>query len=218
MDFAAGTFAGVLQAITCHPLDTMKTVRQANMSIQWNPRFLYRGLSVPLLSNGAISTVTYGVYYHSKTNGCSFATSCALAGFAAGVVCGPVELYKIRLQIPKKVITKTSPFLGTGCSIVREMPSMFVYYAAYEHCEAKGYSPLLGGGIAGLCGWLAMFHIDVVKTRIQSGAAKTVKDAIRMGNMNRGLGYCLMRAAPHNAIGFWGFHWFKQQFEKENIN
>ena len=71
MDFLAGTFAGIMQAIICHPLDTMKTVRQANKSIIWHPKFMYRGLSVPILSNGAISTVTYGTYYYAKENGFS---------------------------------------------------------------------------------------------------------------------------------------------------
>ena len=208
MDFLAGTFAGIMQAIICHPLDTMKTVRQANKNIIWHPKFMYRGLSVPILSNGVISTVTYGTYYYAKENGFSFVSSSLMAGVSAGLVCGPVELYKISLQIPNK--TKFRPTLGLGLSILRETPSMIIYYKAYETCEQKQIHPAFGGAIAGTCSWLSMFHIDVIKTRIQSGQAKTIVNAVKMGQLNNGLGYCLLRAAPHNAIGFWAFHWFKE--------
>ena len=211
MDFLAGTFAGVMQAITCHPLDTMKTVRQANQTIKWTPKFLYRGLSVPLLSNGAISTVTFGVYYHSKENGFSFTTSCLLAGVAAGLTCGPVELYKIQLQT-KSSPKVFNPTLGLGVSLLRETPSMLVYYKAYETSQEYNLHPAVGGAIAGTFSWMSMFHLDVIKTRIQAGQASTIMGAIKMGKLNNGLGYCLLRSAPHNAIGFWAFHWFKEQF------
>ena len=180
MDFLAGTFAGIMQALTCHPLDTMKTVRQANKTIYWNPRFLYRGLSVPILSNGAISTVTFGTYYYAKENDYSFTSRCLMAGISAGLVCGPFELYKIRLQIPNQ-IGGFNPTVGLGLSLLRETPSMLIYYKTYETLEEKKIHPAIGGAIAGTCSWLSMFHIDVIKTRIQSGAAKSILDAIKMG-------------------------------------
>ena len=210
-DFLAGIFAGCVQALTCHPLDTMKTLIQANKPIQFNPRFLYRGLTVPLASNGLISSATFGVYYSSKESGVSFGNSCLLAGVTAGLVCNPVELYKIRLQIPNSL--PYNPTRGLFWTLLRETPSMYFYYSAYEYCEEMNCHPAVGGGIAGTCSWLTMFHIDVIKTRIQSGVASTAREAIQQGHMNRGLGYCLARAIPHNAIGFWAFHWAKDQFK-----
>mmetsp|Transcript_19140 Transcript_19140/g.37264 ORF Transcript_19140/g.37264 Transcript_19140/m.37264 type:complete len:91 (+) Transcript_19140:3-275(+) len=72
----------------------------------------------------------------------------------------------------------------------------------------------MAGGAAGVCGWIIIFPVDTVKTRVQARQASEptfkIMDCVRqmmkeepMGRaFTRGLGVCLIRAVPVNAVTF----------------
>lgn len=75
------------------------------------------------------------------------------------------------------------------------------------------YHPLIGGAIAGEAYWLSCFPIDLLKSKLQSDSwespkyknlvdcyAQTKKNGI--GGFYQGIGPCLLRAMPVNAITF----------------
>lgn len=66
----------------------------------------------------------------------------------------------------------------------------------------------ISGGIAGCSSWLFTYPLDTVKSRIQGNICKTMKDAIKMGNLFTGLNYCLLRAFIANSIGFTTYEYF----------
>jgi hypothetical protein len=54
--------------------------------------------------------------------------------------------------------------------------------------------------------WLSVYPIDVIKTRIQAGDTTPILNQVRelgVRGLSRGLGWCLLRAAPVNAVTFW---------------
>jgi hypothetical protein len=77
-----------------------------------------------MLTNGAISTATFGTYYHLRERGTSFEVACVASGVLAGLCAGPAELVKVRRQLG--VRTPLRPLLGTGLAVVREVASTVV--------------------------------------------------------------------------------------------
>lgn len=86
---------------------------------------------------------------------------------------------------------------------LKEMPSATVYYTTYHYLKEKEYPILLSGSIAGVSSWFSIYPLDTIKTRLQSGLAKSVREAIRQRNLWRGLHLCLGRAFITNGIGFY---------------
>ena len=76
----------------------------------------------------------------------------------------------------------------------------------------------LAGGFAGIFSWFFTFPIDTIKTRIQNGSSKTIKDAYKKGNLWSGLSFCISRAFFVNGIHFYIYesslknyrNWFKE--------
>ena len=170
----------------------------------------------------------------------------AVAGSAAFVVTTPVELLKSRLQIQygsggaarytgmidcaRQTIRESGLrglYQGSVTTIMRDAPASFAWYGGYETTkraitggnpdEATPAVMLFSGGIGGICNWLVMYPIDVVKTRMQTagpGVYSSVPNAflvtyreLGIRGMLRGLSPCLARAFPANAACFLGYEY-----------
>jgi len=182
-----------------------------------------------------------------------------IAGATAGglqcIICCPMELAKTRVQIQgqgesrKYYSTHSHAYKGSidcitkiykaegirGCyrgmstTLLREVPSFGVYFAAYEFfCstlekrhpgEHLGLPALLiAGGMSGMCSWMSTYPIDVIKSRLQADGVggvnqyKGIIDCIvksyhepHSGGFSvffRGLNSTLLRAFPVNAATF----------------
>jgi solute carrier family 25 (mitochondrial carnitine/acylcarnitine transporter), member 20/29 len=122
-------------------------------------------------------------------------------------------------------------YKGMAPTLAREMPANALYFGTYEATKraianATGKkstdelaSPALmfSGGMAGLGFWSTVYPIDSVKTRIQTDsdtmpryrgmldcATKTIR-AEGLSALYRGIGPCLARAFPANAVTFMVF-------------
>lgn len=125
-DYTGGFLAGFFSTLVGHPLDTIKTQQQLrNIGIfnaahriykHRGPLGFYRGLSVPLIGQGLLNSVFFGVYGDIKdvlqkgqgksTKGeTSFSVifwAGTIAGTATLPIIGPVELIKTKLQSQMK--------------------------------------------------------------------------------------------------------------------
>ena len=171
----------------------------------------------------------------------------AMAGVASGFLASPIELLKVRQQLDQRGkdaiklwpltrdIVKNSGWLslfrGLNATMMRELPSYPAYFATYEYSRMylQGLLPkdsamsdtaaVLGAGsLAGIAGWVFVYPIDVIKTRIQSEPSLAWKDRISCFQMYqrllkesgssvfmRGFGATILRAVPTNAVIFGGY-------------
>ena len=197
-----GGIVGSSTVLIGFPLDTIKTFKQNNQMLRYSVKNLYRGMSAPLgfsvIFNSSLFTLHN--YFNKEIN------NHFISGFIAGSLSAPIistiELYKINKQLQQK-INIYRPLLGCGGSICREGVASAFYFGMYNYYKDKGHHPAVAGGVAGCSSWLFSYQIDTIKTRIQSGLATTYIDAIKQGNLNRGLTYCLCRAVIVNSIGFY---------------
>lgn len=126
-------------------------------------RALYKGISSPLIGSMFINAICFGVeenvrkFYvskdHSKLSVGSleyyklFAVSGALAGFSQSIFLTPVELVKIKMQIPQakyvntfecvKGLLRNGGFIflmrGYQSTLLRDMPSVATYFVSFEY-------------------------------------------------------------------------------------
>lgn len=144
---------------------------------------------------------------------------------------GTPALYDGPLDCARKVLAKEGPrglFRGTVATLWRDVPGSGVWFAAYEVVRRSALkegqklsdlSPLVSlfaGGMAGVCNWLAVFPIDVIKSRVQTsesgrylpgsrGMIQCGRDLVAEGGVRalfKGLSPALIRSFPANACCF----------------
>ncbi|KAF6763143.1 mitochondrial carrier with solute carrier repeats [Ephemerocybe angulata] len=181
------------------------------------PLAFYKGTLTPLLGIGVCVSIQFGALEYAKRMFASQNASLGLggeggktltrsqlfysgvfAGLANGVVSGPVEHIRIRLQTQsnvnplysgpgdaiKKIYSKhgiAGIYKGQVATLVREASGYGVYFLAYEELvqremAKKGIkrdqiSPLnsvLYGAAAGYALWAIIYPIDMIKSRMQT--------------------------------------------------
>jgi solute carrier family 25 carnitine/acylcarnitine transporter 20/29 len=144
---------------------------------------------------------------------------------------GTPALYDGMLDCARKVLAAEGLrglFRGTVATLWRDVPGTGVWFAAYEIVRRSALKPgqtisdisplvsLFAGGMAGVCNWLAVFPIDVIKSRVQTSATgrylpgtrgmiQCGRDLVAEGGVRalfKGLTPALVRSFPANASCF----------------
>lgn len=144
---------------------------------------------------------------------------------------GTPALYDGPLDCARKVIAQEGLrglFRGTVATLWRDVPGSGAWFATYEIMrrsflkEGQTVSDLhplvslFAGGMSGIMNWLAIFPIDVIKSRVQTsepgrylpgtrGMIQCGRDLVATGGVKslfKGLSPALVRAFPANAACF----------------
>lgn len=202
--YIGGFVSGIAQTIVGHPLDTIKTWNQ-NTTLNQPPKTfvnLWKGIQYPLIQAPLVCSISFGLY----ENIYSFSNDRIISGVASGLIRStiitPLEYYKLNLQQQLTPIFKHS-FKNMSIVALREMPSATIYYGSYHYLKEKSGFIMLSGSLAGVFTWFLTYPLDTIKTRLQTGTASTLSDAIKQGVFWKGLQPCLLRAFITNGIGFY---------------
>ncbi|CEP07996.1 hypothetical protein [Parasitella parasitica] len=177
-----------------------------------------------------------------------------VAGSMAGSVMAflncPIELLKVKLQTqdPKGFVNASGKhevavsvidcgvrtvraqglggiYRGMGITLMRDAPSYFSYFVAYEGLkrvfqsmkkdgqELGTFGLLMAGGLSGFAAWIPAYPQDVIKSNYQndlryksiSQVAKTLYRSNGPKAFLNGLGPTLVRAFPANAATFFAY-------------
>lgn len=166
-----------------------------------------------------------------------------LAGFASGavatVVCSPIELIRIKMQLQaisnqrsnrlwstiEAVLHSHRIFQGAIFCLIRESFGMGIYFSMYEHLRSNyALSSMTAGGLSGATYWLLLYPIDVIKSKAQSINLPSASSKFSYISLIRsiwavngarsfygGLSACLLRSFPVNATTFCVYEWSKQR-------
>lgn len=181
------------------------------------PLAFYKGTLTPLLGIGVCVSIQFGVLEYAKRiftaqnlargeggvegkmlGGGQLVIAGVAAGLANGIVSGPVEHIRIRLQTQsntnpiykgpfnamKKIASQhgiAGIFKGQGVTFLREATGYGVYFLAYEklvqrEMTQKGIrrdqinpmNSVLYGATAGYALWAVIYPIDMIKSRMQT--------------------------------------------------
>ena len=209
-EYLKGFLVGSTQTIFGHPFDTIKTNIQANKKV--NIYNLHKGISYPFFTNSLFNSYIFGSYSFMYKKLDNHFLSGFISGLFAGPLITPIDKLKINKQLGNS--SNTNLFRGTTITSVRESFGTGIYFSSYNYLKnmnlIKGdLNILLAGGNAGLLSWLLTYPIDVIKTRIQTGQEKYIKNAFNKGKLYNGLGICLVRSFLVNSIGFYVYEKLK---------
>lgn len=121
---------------------------------------------------------------------------------------------------------------GWVATFWRDCPTYGVYFSTYEACKrnlgpagGSGSDPppwvlLAGGALAGAASWVLALPADTLKSRIQAAPMGAPAAQLRLAPLARalyaeagvrgffrGLGPCLLRSMPVNAVTFYAYEW-----------
>mmetsp|Transcript_1620 Transcript_1620/g.4280 ORF Transcript_1620/g.4280 Transcript_1620/m.4280 type:complete len:278 (-) Transcript_1620:1054-1887(-) len=134
-------------------------------------------------------------------------------------------------------------YKGFVATLLREIPGNALYFGCYEACKsafvrARGLTSkselgaaelMVSGAAAGLGFWAGVYPTDVIKTKIQTdsesapryrGIADCTRQLFRQGGwgaLYRGVGPCLARAVPANAVCFLVYELCAERFHAHLI-
>lgn len=205
-EFGVGVLIGGVQTIIGHPFDTIKILQQNKIKIKYASKILYNGVSIPLIFNGLSNSIMFGMYCQLNNNGgLSTPVSALVSGGLSSIFLTPHDYVKTQLQIVQKPVIRHL-YRGFYMTTLRESLGSCIYFTGYEYgvkfLGNTDTSAFVSGGVSGVASWLFIYPIDVIKTRVMSGVAKTTMDAIRMGDMWSGVGACISRAFLVNGVSF----------------
>jgi solute carrier family 25 carnitine/acylcarnitine transporter 20/29 len=198
--YVKGALSGMFGIILSHPIDTIKTQRQAlpvqltnqsipKSSMKFNLITLYRGVTSPLLGVGFEKALVFGTYSELKKRNFPIPISGAVSGFLAACIVTPYERIKILKQTKqsvalKDIIKPSFLFKGLSATWTREIPGFAIYFSVYEglknhfyvkqHKDITIMSSFVFGGLAGSSAWLFIYPQDRIKTIIQSNSVNSV--------------------------------------------
>lgn len=204
-----GVLIGIIQTIVGHPLDTIKTNMQQNnhycVMKEKSIISLYRGLRFPLISSMMCNGVLFKSHSYFQHLPC--VDNHFVSGFMSGLITTPIvnilDVYKIHCQIKKNNFRICDGYRGMTMTCLRETTATSLYFGLYHVChDDYKLNAFLSGGIAGVSSWLFTYPLDAIKTRIQSGQCISWMSAIKMGNLTKGLTFCLIRSFIVNSLSF----------------
>jgi solute carrier family 25 (mitochondrial carnitine/acylcarnitine transporter), member 20/29 len=192
-DYLKGSVSGIAQIISGHPFDTIKVLKQNNITFKFtNISSLYKGIAFPMISNSVIIGSQFYLYHNHSS---------LLAGIISGLIVAPVDYMKIQKQTIKNYKYKLVRPLGINITILRESIAIPIYFNTYYYLNDKTNMPFLSGGITGVLSWLVPYPVDTIKSRMQNGMS--FEKSLKLGTYWKGLRFCLLRAFIVNGIGFY---------------
>lgn len=225
--YAAGGASGIVEVLATHPLDYLKTMRQAGHPLP-TPlhNHLYRGLMPRVLGVVPMRMTFWGVQDHAYSTLCGAGhlppVACAVsAGVVAGacqtIIDAPIERMKIRRMLAQ------ANALGFAATLYRNTAfsaCMVTLNAADVPEELSTAQP----AVAGLLASVATQPLDYAKTMIQSAPAgsrsQSVAQILRTtlrespGRLFVGGIYRALVSSVSMGVGFTVFSYLSDTFEQ----
>lgn len=215
----SGFVSGAIHTIVGFPLDTLKTLKQSN-NINKNINFknIFKGLIYPVSQVSLVNALTFGSNNYFKKNHNIYVSN-LYSGIIISLICTPLDKYKITRQfnIDYKFNIKNimKSYKNTHIVSAREIPAVFSYFSSYQYFREKNMSIFLSGSLAGTISWFITYPVDTIKTRLQNNSCKTIKEAIKKGNLFTGLNLCLIRAFIVNGVNFSVYEFVMKELNKK---
>jgi len=183
----------------------------------------------------------YGLDYDPDPTYTDLALAGSVAGTISCLITSPTEMFKIKVQEATTAESATmrqefkegltlwrrygfarGVYRGLNVTIYRDAPAFAIYFPVYEifmdHFDpyrATQIVPFIGGGLAGMVSWAAVYPMDHIKTLYQTRQYNYAKIPLHRAvadhlsregagflGLYKGLGATLLRCTPQHAVVF----------------
>lgn len=211
-----GSFAGFTICLVGHPFDTLKTYIQLSNTGSLNAiksiyshggiSSFYKGIMSPLASMSLLNAVIFASYESSReilahsfnrsTHDYSIIFSAgAISGVINSLICGPIELFKIKKQMQinntiitsyfdifhdiKKISGNNGLFKGVYLTAIRDSIGFAFQFLIFQYVHRKlsesnleqkvfPWHNFVAGGFAGCSCWVSAYQFDTIKSIYQA--------------------------------------------------
>ena len=220
INILSGSLNGFTQVLISFPLDTVKINYQTNNIQYYNYKSLYRGIKYPLYTVIPLITLQFTLEEQFKTIYSNHFITGALSGFITSPLTSITDLYRIRQQ--KHITNNVNIIRGMKITCIRETLALSIYFGSYNLIKTKCFqynfdrniTYMLSGSLCGILSWTLTYPLDVIKSRIQSYKAESIKEGFMKGNLWKGIYICNIRSVLINSVGFLIFENSKQWLDK----
>lgn len=202
-DILSGFTSGWAQILVGYPLDTLKVLKQNNLSLgKLSIKQVYSGVKYPLYSSLFTNAIVFSFNDRMKALG----HPSYFNGFIAGLIVSPnvyfFDYMKVNTQVGNIVEKWNIKNLrGLSATFGREAIAFSIYFSTYDWMRNANYSIPLSGAMAGVTNWTFSYPLDVIRNR-QIAQNISILGAIEKGKLWHGIEYCLLRAIIVNSIAF----------------
>lgn len=205
-EIMSSMIGGALQVVATQPLNNIMNAKQAGKKFTIN----FKGIVPATIGNATTIGVVFYVEAKIRRYVPNVYLSAGIVGGINSIVTSPFENIRIRkvLHLPQ-LYTPRILYRGMASYFPREVIAWSCYIGSYNSLRKNDVHPLIAGGFAGWFSWFTTYPIDVIKTRIQGSNTMKYQQAIEMGNLWKGFGYCSARAIIGNSICFYTYETLK---------
>lgn len=205
-EFISSSMVGVTQTLIGLPFDTVKVWIQNNKPVVSKNIFDYYRGSRPEFCSAIISNcIVFPSYKYTLdyTNHNPFLSG-GLAGIFNSFFVYPLRTSKIYKQMGMDLsLNQFLKLRGRGyfSTFFRESVGFSMYFGMYSYARNNDVPIFLSGALAGLFNWGVSYPFDTIGNR-QIAQNISILNAVKIGNIYRGYGVCLLRSMVVNACNF----------------
>tara|TARA_B100000085_G_scaffold230236_1_gene216702 strand:+ start:695 stop:1354 length:660 start_codon:yes stop_codon:yes gene_type:complete len=210
--------AGVVSTIICNPLDTIRVNYQLNNKIQYNLKFLYRGISYGIIAIPSFWAIYFPVYKKLKDSELSKPISAYIACCMSSTFTTPFWVLRQKLQTGKKINNANILNLYRGIIPTYIINLNFtVQMPLYEYLKDKTnnstFNTFLNTSISKTVATCIFYPIDTIRVKIRNNDSFILKPA----EYYRGMSIYLIRSIPYHVTVFCSYEFIKSYFTKNFI-
>ena len=230
-NFYAGLAAGLISNFICNPFDVIRTHKQLNKKITYNPLFLYRGILIGSITIPTFWSTYFGTYeYFKQFNQTKlyFLNGYFAANIASIITC-PLWFIRQKFQIQPNfnifnyyIKYGTSPFYNAliptfiiNSSFIIQIP-MYEYLKKILQKNNTTFNIFCITAISKTIATCFFYPMDTIRTIKRNNDNINFLTIIKTLNRNPinyylGISTYLIRSIPYHATTFCAYEYFKKK-------
>ena len=209
--------AGIVSALICNPLDTIRVNYQLGNIVKWNTSYMYRGIQYSIIGIPTFWSIYFPMYQRLKKE-----TNAAAAAYisccTASTVTTPFWVLRQADQCNKKIIVNVGTLYAGILPTYLINLSFTVQIPLYEYMKSKiennTFNVFICTAVSKTVATCIFYPLDTIRARLRDGQVGIFSNAT---NYYRGMSIYILRSLPYHISVFCTYEYIKNHFIKNLV-